>query len=312
MSGMKPKTINAVIAKKMEDWLKSIKDDELRKEVKKDLIVTGGCIASMFLGEKINDFDIYFKTKKTTANIARYYLERFKPANKKGIPVNMYIEDDENRVRIIIKSAGIASEEGTDKEYQYFESRPDEEAGEYISDIIQDPGEIEDLVQETKENLVVNTKPKYRPVFVSTNAITLSDKIQVVLRFYGEPDDIHEYYDFAHVTNYWTYDTRLIVREEALTSLLSRSLVYGGSKYPVCSLFRIRKFLERGWTINAGQILKMAMQVSNLDLNNVDVLEDQLTGVDVAYFAQLITAIRATDKEKVETAYVVEIIDRMF
>ena len=48
--------------------------------------------------------------------------------------------------------------------------------------------------------------------------------------------------------------------------LLARQLVYQGSKYPICSMIRTRKFLQRGWHINAGQYLKMAFQVSELDL----------------------------------------------
>jgi hypothetical protein len=148
---------------------------------------------------------------------------------------------------------------------------------------------------------------------MSTNAITLSHRVQIILRFYGEPDAIHENYDFVHCTNYWSsWDNELILRQPVLESLLARELRYVGSKYPICSLIRIRKFIKRNWTINAGQVLKMAFQVSELDLNDINVLEDQLTGVDVAYFAQLIEKIREKDPEKVNAAYLIEIIDRMF
>ena len=85
-----------------------------------------------------------------------------------------------------------------------------------------------------------------------------------------------------------------------------------GSKYPVCSIFRIRKFVSRGWTINAGQILKILMQVSAMDLTNISTLEDQLTGVDCAYFTEVIGKLKSEDPEKINTAYLVEIIDRMF
>jgi hypothetical protein len=84
------------------------------------------------------------------------------------------------------------------------------------------------------------------------------------------------------------------------------------TKYPICSVFRLRKFIKRNWTINAGQILKMAYQISELDLTDVKVLEDQLTGVDVAFFAELIERLKANDPNKVNAAYLVEIIDRMF
>jgi len=51
---------------------------------------------------------------------------------------------------------------------------------------------------------------------------------------------------------------------------------------------------------------------SELDLTDISVLEDQLTGVDTAYFLQLIEKLKEKDPEKVNAAYLVEIIDRMF
>ena len=94
--------------------------------------------------------------------------------------------------------------------------------------------------------------------------------------------------------------------------MLAKELRYVGSKYPICSVIRLRKFIKRGWTVNAGQILKMMMQISELDLKDHKVLQDQLTGVDAAYFCQLVSMVKENDPEKVNSAYLVEIIDRMF
>jgi len=56
----------------------------------------------------------------------------------------------------------------------------------------------------------------------------------------------------------------------------------------------------------------MAMQISELDLTKPEVLEDQLTGVDSAYFIEVMARLKEKDPEKVNTAYLIEIIDRMF
>jgi hypothetical protein len=154
-------------------------------------------------------------------------------------------------------------------------------------------------------------KPKYRPVFLSQNALTLSDGIQIIIRFYGEPDEIHTNYDFVHCTNWWSSkDSHLELRKEALECLLTRELRYSGSKYPLCSIIRTRKFINRKWTINAGQYLKMCLQLNELDLKDPKVLEDQLTGVDVAYFMEIIRAIK--DLDKVDSSYIAAIIDKVF
>lgn len=314
---MKTKTINKIISSKFEDFLSSIEDVDLKEKVRKNTIITGGCITSMLLNEPVNDYDLYFTDRETVKQVAEYYVERFEQKNKKGIPVPISVDDDGERIKIVVKSAGVASEEGTEKPYQYFEGRPDDEAGQYVSDIMNwEEGDIEEAYEETRDlalQVEETGKKKYRPVFLSTNAITLSDKIQIVLRFYGKADEIHENYDFVHCTNYWTSkDQKVVLNQKALEAILTKELVYVGSKYPICSVIRLRKFMKRGWTINAGQILKMVMQINELDLKDMEVLQDQLTGVDAAYFTQLVSKLKENDPDKVNSAYLIEIIDRMF
>ncbi|GGA45912.1 hypothetical protein [Pelagibacterium lentulum] len=312
---MKAKTINKVIRAKVDEWLSSIEDEAVRDLAKKNTIVTGGCIASMLLREPVNDYDLYFTNKETALAVAEYYVARFKSKNASGIEVPISVDDRDGRIRIVVKSAGIASEDGATTPYEYFEARPDAEASEYVGEVLGDAGDIEEALEETTDAALAvdDGKPKYRPVFLSTNAITLSHKVQIVLRFYGDADTIHENYDYVHCTNYWTSkDSELTLRQPALESLLARELRYVGSKYPICSVIRLRKFIKRNWTINAGQILKMMLQISELNLKDHAVLQDQLTGVDAAYFVQLVSKIKEKDPEKVNSAYLVEIIDRMF
>jgi hypothetical protein len=152
---------------------------------------------------------------------------------------------------------------------------------------------------------------------MSTNAITLSDKIQLVIRFYGEPDEIHSNYDFVHVTNYWDSKTKSVeLKAEALEAILNKELQYVGSKYPIASLIRTRKFIKRGWHINAGQFVKMAWQISELDLKNIYVLEDQLVGVDSIYFLNFIRTMKERMMKEKDFAmtgdYLSTVIDKIF
>lgn len=314
MKGMKRRTIKEILRRKIDAWIKSLDDPELRELCKRDVIVTGGCIASMMLGEKVNDYDIYFRTKETTLAVARYYVKKFIDGGSKvkhgfrsceGREANITVFEEPDRVGIKVQSAGVAGE-GVTEGYEYFESLPDGEAENYLDEALK-----RDEEDESKD------KPKYRPIFLSTNAITLSDKVQIVLRFFGEPDEIHANYDFVHCTCYWrSEDNHLELRPEALEAMMARVLVYRGSRYPICSAIRTRKFIERGWQINAGQYLKMAFQITDLDLTDIKVLEDQLTGVDTAYFMEMIDLIQAWMKDhnedKVDRSYVVQLIDRMF
>ena len=316
--GLKAKTIKFVIRNKMKAWLDTIGDDGLRKLCAKEAIVTGGAIASMLLGEEVNDFDVYFRTKSTVKKVAEYYLKEFMEAKKAqgGVAVTMFTEElvdaqGKDRIRVVVKSAGIASSD-QESDYEYFESRPDHEAGEYVSEAFDPLSDVKDIVDPVKVEMASEYE-MYSPAFISSNAISLRGKVQLILRFYGEPEEIHQSYDFAHCMNYWeSGENKLTLKPAALEALLSKTLVYHGSQYPLCSVIRSRKFIERGWRINAGQYLKMAMQISNLDLTDHVVLEEQLTGVDVAYFAEVIDKIKQKNPDAVDAAYLTEIIDRMF
>jgi hypothetical protein len=321
MPGYKAKTIKAIITKKLNAWIESVEDEKVKDLLKNNVIVTGGCIVSMLLGEDVNDFDIYLRNRETALAVAEYYVAKFKEKQTNKTDFELYVSTEpdwrgNDRVAIVAKSAGIAGDEGKNSagEYKYFEAFPDEQGSAYVSRVMDNPEEIEDVHEDASiEAKRVEGEGKFRPVFLSGNAITLSDKIQIVLRFFGSPDEIHENYDFVHCTSYYqNWDGTLVLRPAALESILSKELRYVGSKYPICSLVRLRKFISRGWRINAGQVLKMSMQVSELDLTDIKVLQDQLTGVDTAYFVQLIERLKEKDPEKVDTAYLVEIIDRMF
>ena len=74
--GLKPKTMKLILNNKFNEWLDSIEDDEVRKLAKNNSLISGGCIASMIAGDKINDFDIYFTNKETVLAIATYYAAR--------------------------------------------------------------------------------------------------------------------------------------------------------------------------------------------------------------------------------------------
>ncbi|MGZ8924603.1 MAG: hypothetical protein ACXW2E_01845 [Nitrososphaeraceae archaeon] len=309
--GRKRSGIKREIKAKIEDWLSSIDNEEVRKIAEKNVIVTGGCIASMLLGEKINDFDLYFRTKEATIEVAKYYVNVFNKTNSLDVDTGVtnyapIVKEEsiknikgevEDRVCIYMKSAGVASE--NQDEYKYFELQSDDSAEAFA----------ESLITEAADD----TKGKYRPIFLSQNAITLSNKLQIIIRFFGEPDKIHSNYDFVHAMCYYDYkENELLLPAEALEALLSRTLIYKGSLYPIASIFRMKKFLERGWRITAGQQLKIMWQISEIDLTNKDVLYEQLTGVDMAYMWQLIDALKSVEPEKINSAYVSVLLDRIF
>lgn len=341
---MKAKWIRVHIARKIGAWTDTITDPQLRADLKDQIIVTGGCIASMLLSEKVNDFDVYFKTPEIARRVAEYYVDQWNKAReakvkqrneeRKGKPgrsavfVPVTIEDrrpddieqaDSPGFKLYVKSAGIISEQNDGEDYLYFESvdplLSNSQADFIDAAVGEQPGEALDGAKQIAQELESESKADYHPVFISANAISLHGRVQLIFRFVGEPERIHDNYDFVHCTNYWTSWGGLTLQAPALEALLAKELRYVGSRYPVCSIFRARKFLDRGWTITAGQLFKIAHQVSKLNLSDYRVLEDQLIGVDTAYFSQVLSALRTGKDDgdySVDETYLINLIDKVF
>ena len=302
---MNRKAIRKVLKTKHKQLCDSITDEHVRNLVKKNTFITGGAIVSLLNNERVHDFDCYFTDKETTLAVANYYAKEFeKNENWDVIVVESNVNTD--RIKIIVPSKGVASSKCTTVMAEAESASVEEEAAiKYAVGKLKGTEEVEEEIK------------NYQPIFLSSNAITLSNQMQLIIRFYGKPEEVHKNYDFVHCTNYWVANTDILVlKADALESIVTKHLRYEGSLYPLCSIIRTRKFIQRGWYINAGQYLKMCFQLSELDLTDLDVLEEQLIGVDAAYFGEIIDYCRKrqeTDKNfKLDSIYLVEIVDKIF
>lgn len=346
---LQAKTINSVILKKMNEWIETIENKELRNRVLKSVIVTGGCIPSMMLGERVRDFDVYISDFSVLVDLTKYYVDQFKANNKEELSINPFYKRttrNENRTLIEmhindfekIKKSWIkqSEEEEEDSEMQALlryhtvsnfpidgtdqnvsigvlvKSRGIAKTDDFKTEVQQENDKVfSEFFDEEPE---VPNQAKYRPMFLSENAITLSNGVQIITRFWGDAEKIHENFDFLHVQNYWTFNTKLVMKLEVNEAIRTKTLIYNGSRYPLASLIRQRKFLKRGWTCNAGEYLKMSLNLNQFDLTHLQTLRDQLTGVDLLYFESIISQIKE-DKINdglVDTMYLVSLINNYF
>lgn len=305
---MYKKTIKKKLEKKLNEWLSSLEDNLLADRVKQNLLVSGGSIASMFLNEKVNDYDIYLMDIDVLLDLSEHY------ANKHGINVldgrkrDEYLQEEFPDVDINTNQRSSFKDEYISERYIKLKNLKPNQIKLDVPAEGKRVGEIEK--NENGEDL------KYQPIFFSPNAISLSDDIQIVCRFSGNAEKIHETFDFIHATNYFTFREGLVTNKEALESLLGKQLRYQGSFYPLTSIIRSKKFIKRGWNIGAGEYLKIMFQISELNLKDPEVLEEQLIGVDVAYFGTLIKILRndimTNPSMGIGYNYLSDLIDRVF
>jgi len=288
---MNSKNIKKSLNAKFDKWLESIDDEGVKKVIKDNTIISGGALVSLLTGIEVNDYDVYLKTREAVLTVAKYYVTKFNSVHK----THAFLKEEvDGRINIFIKSSGVAGEKEEETELPFPEA------------------ELSEEVKPAQED-----KPKYRPVYLTSNAITLSNKIQIVIRFWGDVAEIHKNYDFAHCTCSWSsWDNELMLPQKALECIINKELYYIGSKYPLCSIIRTRKFIGRGYTINAGQYLKMCLQLNTFDLHNIETLKDQLVGVDSAYFDRAIAFMEKKQSEepdfKIDNSYLFEVINRIF
>lgn len=297
--GMKKKTISKTINAKIKDWLDSIDKDkqELKDKIYQNIVVTGGAITSMLLGNMPNDYDVYFTDKSVAIEVAKYYLSKL-PKAKNPLIGDVLVHETDHGIEVGIRSVGILADDIDTGNYQYFELQPIDSAEKYFE----------------KWAFTKNEKQPYKVAHITSNAITLYDDIQIILRFVGQPSEIHDNFDFIHCSNYWTVKDGVVLNQEALEATLAKELKYSGSKYPICSLFRLRKFIKRGWSITAGEIFKIAYDINKLDLDDIAVLRDQLVGVDSAYFNEVLWILKDDVKngKTIDRTYLFELINRTF
>lgn len=301
---MQLKTIRKNIEMKMDQWLSTITDEDLRKKVKKNILVSGGSITSMLLNEKVNDYDVYLMNHDVLIDLCKYYT--------KGHSIEVW---DGRKKSELVKSYG--GEERLNKVYDDDGNKIDNDAKYAVALRNLKENQVKLYITSSEGGLKVNQnkedgKFEYFPKFFSPNAISLSDSVQIVCRFNGTAEEIHKTFDFIHATNYFTFDEGLVTNKAAVESILTKQLKYQGSLYPVTTIIRIKKFIKRGWTITAGEMLKVMFQIADLDLTDPDVLEEQLLGVDIAYFGKLIEILRGVPSEKLNGDYISTIIDKVF
>jgi hypothetical protein len=253
------KTIDSVTA--------SIQGPELKTVFFNNAMIAGGAINSLYMGNKVNDWDIYLKSPQECEPLIQYWLR----------DQNLTTEVLDGRIRVNFDGGN---------PLHYF---------------------IKKLPYNTE---VDNHQPKA----VTNNAISLQGNVQIVIRFMGQPSTVTESFDFEHAKIVYEHNTgKIYSSRECLESMLFKRLLYTGSHYPIASMFRMRKFIKRGWEISAGQMAKIAFQINSLDLSDKEVLYEQLIGVDMLYMSAFLAALEKQAGEvTLDSCYVSELLDELF
>jgi hypothetical protein len=142
--------------------------------------------------------------------------------------------------------------------------------------------------------------------YVSTNAITFKRKstsspkrwtAQLITRFKGSCEEILDTFDFTITQGLFDFDSDVFVfGDRFFTDIAARKLVYlGKSRFPICAMYRTKKYQERGYTVPGSTIMHIALSIVRLDIKTYRDLKDQLMGIDTIYLQGLLSQDKYAD-----------------
>lgn len=109
--------------------------------------------------------------------------------------------------------------------------------------------------------------------------------IQLIQAFCGPPQEVFDTFDFTICAGSFDFTTGLFdLHPRFLPDIAKRRLVYmGGSRYPICALYRTIKYTKKGYTIPGSTMMHLALSCARLDIRTFDELKAQLMGIDTLF-----------------------------
>jgi hypothetical protein len=102
---------------------------------------------------------------------------------------------------------------------------------------------------------------KFHVKLITENSINLSDKAQFIIKFTGEPKEVIDNFDWQHIKSHYQYPDKLYLTDDVYKLIVEKDLVYTGSKYPLSSMLRTRKFIKKGWNVSTKTILNITLDI---------------------------------------------------
>jgi hypothetical protein len=137
----------------------------------------------------------------------------------------------------------------------------------------------------------------------SFNAVTYKNNDNVfqlikLNEFTTVPEVVIDKFDFT--INQVAYDfevDKFFIVDTFLKDLAARQLVFNNkTPYPIATLIRVEKYLNKGFNINPLELGKIALEVQNLSFNTMEELEEHFRGVDLSLLRDLFNTIEG-DKD---------------
>jgi hypothetical protein len=123
-------------------------------------------------------------------------------------------------------------------------------------------------------------------------------RIQLVKVLTRTAPEIIQSFDFTICQGAFDLDDGFIFGADFFQHLAQRRLVFNiKAEYPICSLYRARKFLKRGFTLSGIEAIKLGLRIHSLKIETYRDLRAQLMGIDTLFLRDLTDSLKGQDEK---------------
>jgi hypothetical protein len=124
-------------------------------------------------------------------------------------------------------------------------------------------------------------------------------RVQLVKVLTRTPAEVISSFDFTVCQAAFDLDDGFIFGEDFFRHLAQRRLVFNiNAQYPICSLYRARKFIKRGFSLSGIEAIKLGLCIHSLEINTYADLRKQLMGIDTLFLKDLTDSLKGQDEKQ--------------
>jgi hypothetical protein len=275
------RNVSLVCRKKLEE-IQSYSRDRLFT----DSFFAGGVITSHCKDEKVKDYDLFFTSVEALKGALNYYL------GFHGWYSSFDLVSEQDKLNPKLARVSIQPRQNSTRKTDEF---------------------IKVFNSDFKKS---GSGDRVTPVYLSHNALSLSNGVQLIFRFVGEPEEVFSTFDYEHCKTYWRpsplgiADGKVTFSGKSLESLAKNELIYTGqSRFVLSAISRLNKFIKRGWGVAPSSLLSIASSAAKVDWQNKDKLREELLGIygiDPEVLTQILDY--SSKEEKVDLDKVIEML----
>lgn len=124
-------------------------------------------------------------------------------------------------------------------------------------------------------------------------------RVQFIKVVTGTPEEVIDTFDFTVCQAAYSWRQGFMFGREFMKHLAQRRLVFNiAAKYPICSLYRARKFIRRGFHFSGIEAIKLGLRIQALEIETYKQLREQLMGIDTLFLKDLTDSLKGQDEKK--------------